>query len=219
MILFAADDHYGTRSGAVISGCLQPHFPHRLIENDWTLLADPEVMESCELLILNLISGTGSAPVPGEGVERQVRGYVEKGRPMLLLHGASAAFWQWDWWRALAGHRWVRGNDQDGFPSSTHPVQPYRLEVAKCRHPLCRQLTPLDLPEDEIYTKLEQTCPTMTLMETTIAEGTYPQCYITQTSWGGQVAGFLPGHRPEVTSHPGVIANVSCLIRFLLERG
>ena len=38
--------------------------------------------------------------------------------PLLLLHGSSAAFWHWDWWRRIVGYRWVRGNDPDGIPAS-----------------------------------------------------------------------------------------------------
>ena len=216
MILFFADDHYGARPGAVLNDALQTVFPIRFFENDWSALGDPVLMGECRLLILNLISGTGTAPLPGVAVEKQVRDYLEKGRPLLLLHGASAAFWQWEWWRALVGYRWVRGQDPDGFPASTHPKHPCLVVVSKCRHPLCRDLKPMDLPEDEIYTNLEQTQPVVTLMETTINEGTFPQCYVTRTPWGGPVAGFLPGHKPEVVSLPALVDNVACLVRFLL---
>ncbi len=215
MIIFAADDHYGARPGAVMSRNLQNTFPHRFVENDWSALEDSVTMDDCTLLILNLIAGTGAAAIPGDAVERQIKAYVEKGRPLLLLHSASAAFWHWGWWRQLVGYRWVRGEDPDGATPSIHPVHPYRVEVSKNRHSLCQQFKSFDVPEDEIYIKLEQTCPTMVLMETTIPEGTYPQCYLSQTSWGGQVAGFLPGHRPEVVGLPQIVDNVSCLIRFL----
>lgn len=216
MIIFAADNHYDAHPGAALSRGLMPRFDHRFMEDEWGGLADASLMSSCSLLILNLIAGTGSAPMPGSGEEQQVKAYMARGRPVLLLHGASAAFWHWTWWRPLVGFRWVRGEDPDGFQPSTHPTRPYRVEVAKCRHPLARQLRPLDLPEDEIYIRMEQTCPTMTLMETTIAEGAFPQCYVATTPWGGQVIGFLPGHRPEVAASPAVVETVSTLIRYLL---
>lgn len=202
----------------MLNESLQDSFPIHFVEDDWSVLADAGAMRSCSLLMLNLISGTGTAPVPGEAVERQVRAYLERGAPLLLLHGASAAFWQWDWWRQIVGYRWVRGADADGFEASTHPHHSCRVEVAKCRHPLCRQLKPMDLPEDEIYIRLEQTCPAMTLMETTIPEGTFPQCSICQTPWGGTVIGFIPGHKPEVTRLPVLVENVGCLIRYLLKQ-
>lgn len=218
MILFAADNHYGARPGAVLNEALQSRFPMHFAEDDWSALADPALMRECRLLILNLISGTGTAPVPGEAVERQVRAYLERGAPLLLLHGASAAFWQWDWWRPLVGFRWVRPSDPDGFAPSTHPRYPCCVTIAKNRHPLCRKLQPMELPDDEVYIGLEQTCPAITLMETTLPEGTFPQCYICETPWGGTLAGFLPGHTPEVTRHPGVVENVSVLIRHLLRQ-
>jgi len=217
MILFAADDHYGARPGAVLNQTLASSHSIHFVENEWSALEDAALMTSCSLLILNLISGTGNVPVPGEAVERQVRSYLERGCPLLLLHGASAAFWQWDWWRAMVGYRWVRGADADGFEASTHPSHPCLVQVAKSRHPLCRQLKPMDLPNDEIYIRLEQTCPTVTLMETTIPEGTFPQCHICRSPWGGAVIGFIPGHKPDVVRNPDLIANVKCLIKFLLE--
>jgi hypothetical protein len=63
---------------------------------------------------------------------------------------------------------------------------------------------------------LEQTCPTTTLLTTTIAEGTFPQAYVTTTPWGGRLAAYLPGHRPHVVAHPDMIANVRTLLDYLL---
>ena len=77
---------------------------------------------------------------------------------------------------------------------------------------------PLDLPADEIYTDLEEVSPTMTLMETRIPEGTFPQCCEARTPWGGRVLSFLPGHIPEVTGSSDLLADIEILIEDLLER-
>jgi len=217
MILFAADRHYDQHCGRVLHQHLAPHYPLMSFhEDDWRCFLDPALPQRCKLLILHFISGACNIPAPDAAAEPLVRATLERGCPVLLLHSGSAAFWQWDWWRPIVGHRWVRPNDPDGFAHSTHPVRPFRLEVAKTRHPLARQLRAIDLPEDEIYTDLEQTCPTTTLLTTTIAEGTFPQAYLATTPWGGQLAAYLPGHRPHVVAHPDMVTNVRTLIDHLL---
>ena len=70
----------------------------------------------------------------------------------------------------------MRGNDPDGFEASFHPHEPYKVVPAKCRHRLVKKLVPMDFPQDEIYTGLEQTRPFTILMNTTISMGTFPQC-------------------------------------------
>ncbi|MGC3990861.1 MAG: ThuA domain-containing protein [Chthoniobacteraceae bacterium] len=215
MIYFLADDHYGMRPGAKLFEVLNDRYSFVFRENNLHCLTEPE-FRKCQLLVLNLIAGTGGAVLPGAAIEHPLRAYIETARPLLLLHGASAAFWHWDWWRSIVGYRWVRNEDPDSFPASTHPTRPYQVKIAKCRHPLCKKLSPLDLPEDEIYIHLEQTTAAMTLLETTTDEGTFPQAWETMTPWGGRIIGFLPGHRREVVTHPDVVANVSTLIDYLL---
>jgi hypothetical protein len=214
MIYFFADNHYDAHPGAAIHDELKPSLEMSFFEDDLSALSSPNFANECELLILNLIGGTCGTQLANAEAEKSVRAYLENGRPLLLLHGASAAFWHWDWWRELVGFRWVRSNDPDGVAASSHPTRPYRLEVAKSRHPLCKLLQPIDIPEDEIYINLEQTCPVTILMSTTTEEGTFPQCHENQTPWGGKVIGFLPGHRPTVTRHPDVLRNVKALIEY-----
>lgn len=218
MITFLADDHFGSRSGALYYEVLKNRFEIEFHENDLSSLSKPSFAEECSLLILNLIAGTGGQPLAGPEAEHQLRTYLEQGKPLLLLHGASAAFWHWDWWRRIVGFRWVRENDPDGTPKSTHPIRPFRVDVSKCRHPLCTNLQPMDFHEDdEIYTRLEQTNPAMILMETTLQEGTFPQCWENLTPWGGRVIGFLPGHRKGTFENEQLIANVTLLITSLLN--
>ena len=120
-------------------------------------------------------------------------------------------------WRPIVGLRWVRHGDPDGTAASHHPVRPYQVVVSETRHPLCTQLADMDLPRDEVYMKLEQTCPVMVLMETTTDEGTFPQCHINQTPWGGTMIGFLPGHRKQVIRSKSVLDNCRVLINYLLD--
>ena len=220
MIDFFADNHYKVHPGRVIFEHLPEALRRRIRfdEDDWRRLEAGRWVDDCELVVLHLIGGTCGVEHPGPGAEGAIRSWCEKGGPLLLLHGSSAAFWQWPWWRGVVGRRWVRPNDPDGVSPSTHPKHPYRVEIARCRHPLAAKLRPLDLPTDEIYTDLEEVSPTMTLMETRIPEGTFPQCCETRTPWGGRVLSFLPGHLPEVTGSPELVADIEILIEDLLER-
>ena len=215
MIYFFADDHYNVHPGKVIF----EHLPDdrksgiRFFENDWTVLESASWLNDCELLILNLIGTTCNLPHPGPGAEKAVRQWCEKGGNILMLHGSSAAFWQWEWWRSIVGFRWVRPNDPDGVEHSTHPNKAYRLTVSKTRHVLTKSLEEIELPADEIYINMEQVCPAMILMETHIEEGTFPQF----SPWGGKLVNFIPGHAPEVTSNPKLIRNVETIIDYLLK--
>jgi hypothetical protein len=214
MILFAADNHYGQHPGRVLYEQLKSEYPIEFHEDDWTCFGQ-DLVARYELLVLNLIAGTCEVPVPGPEAEVQVKAWLNAGKPVLLLHGASAAFWHWEWWRPLAGYRWVRPNDPDGVASSHHPVRPYAARVSKARHPLCRRLQDVEMPEDEIYLNLEQTSPVMTLMETTTDEGTFPMCHETITPHGGRILAYIPGHRPDVVAQPGNVANCRTLLDYL----
>jgi hypothetical protein len=216
MIYFFADNHYGARPGFHIYRELSLRYSIRFFEDDYSGLADPAFASSCELLILNCIAGTGTAPPPGGDAESAVKAYCMSAKPMLLLHGASAAFSLWAWWRQCTGFRWVRPNDPDGVSPSVHPVRPYRIAPAKCRHPLMGTLTPIELPRDEIYTRLEQVNPAVVLMHTTIKEGTFPMLYESATPWHGRVIGFLPGHRPKVCSSAAIVSTAALCVDYLL---
>lgn len=218
MITFLADDHYNAHPGAALNEALAGRFPISFAENDLSALEAPGFAKDCELLILNMIGETCDQPAPTAAAEQAMRAYVEAGKPLLLLHGSSAAFWEWDWWRTMVGLRWVRPGDPDGVPASTHPVRPFQVVVSKCRHPLCKRLKPMDLPKDEIYTRLEQVCPVTVLMETDTDEGTFPQCWENVTPWGGRIIGFLPGHCKEAVQTPALVENVATLIEDLLSK-
>ena len=218
MIYFFADDHYQSHPGRNIF----EHLPEKLrcrmqfFENDWQLLESGSWLADCDLLILNMIGTTCNQPHPGISAENAVRTWYEKGGDILLLHGSSAAFWQWEWWRNAVGFRWVRPGDPDGVEASTHPIKPYSLRLTKSRHPLSAKLTGMELPSDEIYINLEQVSPAMILMDTAIEEGVFPQCMESVTPYGGKMLSFLPGHSPDVTGNAQYIANITAMVNYLL---
>ncbi len=216
MILFAADNHYGVHPGRRQYEALAGRIPGlRFFEDDWRCFSAFDLKRECELIILNLIADTCGVPAPDDAAADALKAYCETGKPLLLLHGGSAAFWPFDWFRRNVGLRWVRPDDPDGVPASCHPKEPFFVRRAKCRHPLAARLVEMDLPADEIYTGLEQTAPLWILLETVIGGETFPQCTESRTEWGGKVVNFLPGHRPEVVAHPGMTANLAVLIEYL----
>ena len=212
MILFVADDHYKARPGFMLAEKLKADYDLEFHENEWTALEQDHLIQRYDLIILNMISHTCGIQAPGVQAEKSVKEYLEAGGSMLLCHGSSAAFWHWDWWRPLVGFRWVRGQDPDGVEPSTHPKRPFTVRPAKCSHPLVKKLKVAEFPEDEIYIHLEQTCPVTILMETTTDEGTFPQVYLTQTPWGGQLISTLPGHAMEVVQSDINVSNTKVLI-------
>ena len=72
-----------------------------------------------------------------------------------------------------------------------------------------------DIPEDEIYTALEETAPIMTLMTAKVNGETWPQCCETVSPWKGRIVSFIPGHLPVCTENPDLVYNVELLIRYL----
>ena len=220
MIYFFADDHYKVHPGKNIFEHLPAKTKERItfVENEWDLLESGKWLNDCELLVLNMIGATCNLPHPGAEAEKAVRSWCEKGGNILMLHGSSAAFWQWEWWRRIVGLRWVRPNDPDQVEHSTHPVKPYSLRITKNRHPLTPRLIPFELDADEIYINLEQVSPVMVLMDTFIEEGVFPQCFETVSPWGGKLVSFIPGHSPASTAHDALIRNIDAIIAYLLEK-
>ena len=219
MIFFFSDNHYNTHAGRNIF----QNFPEDLkkrtafFEDDFSVLEDGSWEKKCTLLVLHLIGGTCSLPHPGAGAEKAVKNYCEQGGNMLLLHGSSAAFWQWQWWRSITGLRWARPNDPDQVDRSTHPQGICSVKVCKCRHELSERLIPFELPEDEVYTSLEQTRPAMFLMEGWVNGENSPQCSESHTPWGGKVINFIPGHKEICVNTPELSANIEILLRYLLK--
>lgn len=218
MILFLCDNHFGTHGGRLIAESLKDSGTRvHLVEDDFDKPLGSKLWAQTDLLVLHLIAATSGNPLPCDALCEEVLAYLRCGKPVLLLHGASAAFWHKDWWRTNTGLRWVRKDDPDGSAASWHPVRPFRLKRSKTPHPLATRLVPIDFPSDEIYIELEQTRPIWTLMQVTTDEGTYPQACLSQTQWGGAVGCYLPGHAPLLVSLPQNTHNVREFVNWLRQ--
>ena len=219
MIYFFADDHYGTHAGRCLYGQLPTELRDRTVftENEWDLLESGRWVDDCELLILHCIAGTCGQPLPSGGAETAIKSYLAHGGNVLLLHGSSAAFWHWAWWRRIVGLRWVRPNDPDGVMPSSHPHSPCQVVSVPSGHPLSKSLKSFDLEDDEVYIDLQEVSPVTVLMTTQIAGKTYPQCFETVTADGSRIVSFLPGHQETNVRNPTLSADVALLVKDLAE--
>ncbi len=220
MICFFSDNHYGSHAGRNIYEKLPDGLKRKTLfqEDDWALLESGCWEKDCDLLVLHLIGTTCGLPHPGSGAEKAVRRYVERGGDILLLHGSSAAFWEWDWWRKIVGLRWVRPNDPDGAPASTHPVFACKVEpVETPNHKLSGILRPFELGEDEVYIHLQEVSPVSLLMTVSREGEIFPQACETTTSYGGRIFSFIPGHKPESVAAPGLVENIVTILNYLTE--
>jgi hypothetical protein len=216
LIYFFADGHFNARPGHSLYEKLKEDKRISFFEDDISILAKPDFLDDCSLLIINMICGTGKLELPGADTEAGLKKYCESRRPLLLIHAGSAAFAGWEWWRKLTGLRWVRANDPEGEAPSVHPVKDFEVVPVKS-HPLSSQLRPFTLCNDEIYTRLKQECPVQVFMETKIDEGVFPMAFESKNQWGGSVFGFLPGHGTEAFENIDMIGDIVKIIEYAVK--
>jgi hypothetical protein len=217
LIYFFGDNHFGARPGYNLYEKIKGDFDIKFFEDDISILSKPGILNDCGLLMINLICGLGKLPQPDMATETEVKRYCMSGKPLLLIHAGSAAFSGWSWWRKLTGLRWVRENDPDGMEPSVHPVKDYAVRRTGSKHPLTKELKGFELKDDEIYTKLAQTTEVDALLETNISEGTFPMAFVSKNEWGGEVIGFLPGHKPASFENSDMTGDISAIIKYLLK--
>ncbi len=201
LILFA-DRHYDSFPGRTQAALLRPLCELTYIEEDYSALIAALAAQPGAILAVNSIAATpGNLTVPSE-LEAPLRAHLAAKAPLWILHGGSAAFWPWAWWRQLMPLRWVRNGDPDNAPVSTHPVVPLLLTPTAFARAQLPALTEVQLPVDENYIQLAEQQPFDTWLTTTFDGVVYPQAYSATTPWGGALHGFIPGHKPESLAHP-----------------
>lgn len=215
MILFLADNHFDAHPGRKIYDSLKGEYKFDFYEDDLTPLRSS--LDRYELLVLHLICGSRGSPEAKPEMEVNVKNFVDAGKPILLLHGASSAFSQWKWWRELVGLRWVRKDDPDGLPPSTHPKVSYEVKRCAADHPLSEAVVPFSSATDEFYINMASTAPITPLLEASWEDRVHVQCYVRESKAGGRIAGFIPGHAQTVVQSEPVLANIRILIDWLLE--
>jgi hypothetical protein len=216
-IFFAADNHYGTHSGKILYDIIKDDFNIDFYEDNWNGFSQNNFAYKYDLVILNMISGTSNVPSPSLQNIKNFVSYLQQGMPVFLLHESNAAFWQWSWWRNIVGFRCVKEDDPEGTDASASSICSYKIKKCKTIHPLRKKLNSIKFPSDELHTKLEQTCPAITIMEAILEEKNYPVCYETTTQWLGKVINYLPGHNAKTIKIPENIENCKTIINWLLN--
>jgi hypothetical protein len=216
-IIFFGDRHYDAwpcrqQADVIRALCNLLYIEENYQELVLALKANPRA-----ILALNSIAETpGNYPPATPEFESYIKSHLELGNDLWLLHGGSAAFWPWDWWRNLMPLRWVRSNDPDRIAPSTHPIVPLRLRPA-CNEP--HHVLPsagINLPADELYINLYSNRPYKTLLVVEHEGVNHPQAYSAETFWGGKIHGFMPGHSSTILSHPDYIRVFSSLLHLWL---
>ena len=82
-------------------------------------------------------------PDPNDQAKENLRGFVERGGGMVMIHFACGAFQGWPEFRNLAGRIYDRTNTHD-------PRGPFAVEVANTNHAITRGLASFGV-DDELY--------------------------------------------------------------------
>jgi putative membrane-bound dehydrogenase-like protein len=82
-------------------------------------------------------------PDPNDQAKENLRGFVERGGGMVMIHFACGGFQGWPEFRNLAGRIYDRTNTHD-------PRGPFTVELAQTNHAITRGLAPFQV-DDELY--------------------------------------------------------------------
>lgn len=146
-----------------------------------SVVEDPQFMASPELkkydvIVLNYQNHQVAAP---EGALANLKGVVEGGKGLVLVHFACGAFIDWPTktvakdFLTIAGRVWnpkLRGHDPRG---------PFKVNITDAQHPITKGLADFDT-EDELYTCLDGDVPIQVLAKATskVDKKDYPMAFV-----------------------------------------
>ena len=131
--------------------------------------------------------------------------WVQRGRPLILVHSALGAWPGWDDYCRWACRIWRWGPD-----GSVHPLEPAQLRVVP-GSPFHATWNTADLPRDEVYMALGETDRAIDLLTAHIAQGTVPAAWLSTRH--PNVGAWMPGHRGDSWSVPAMRDGFAHLIR------
>lgn len=216
-VIYFADRHYDAFPGRAQAALLKPLCDLVYIEEDYAALIDALRNWPDATLAFNSILGTPGNLTAPAGLEEPLRNHINRGAALWILHGGSAAFWPWSWWRQLMPLRWVRNADPDNPTPSIHPVVPFIITPTAYALEQLPALREVSLPTDEIYIRLAAQHPFDTLLSTCYDGVIYPQAYSARTPSGGALHGFLPGHKAECLTNADYISTFTTLAGYWLR--
>jgi len=137
-------------------------------------------------------------PDPGPTARANLKGFVQDGGGLVLVHFACGAFQAWDEFGLLAGRAWdpnLRGHDPHGA---------FTVEIADQTHPITRDLTAFETT-DELYTCLAGETPIHVLAtaQSKVDHQNYPIAFV--LPYGkGRVFHCVLGHDVKALANPPV---------------
>jgi type 1 glutamine amidotransferase len=137
-------------------------------------------------------------PDPGEKARANLKGFVENGGGLVLVHFACGAFQDWPEFGELAGRVWnpkLRGHDPRG---------PFKVDITEVSHPITRGMEPFET-DDELYTCLAGDKPIKVLAKarSRVDGKDYPMAFV--LDYGkGRVFHSVLGHDVKALANPPV---------------
>jgi type 1 glutamine amidotransferase len=164
------------------------------------VLEDPYRLDQTDLSkfeVVFLHFNNWERPDPNQAARENLRGFVERGGGLVVLHFACGAFADWPEFSELAGRVWDRKNTHD-------PRGPFRVELVDAPHPITRGLTSFET-DDELYTGLTGKQPITLLAEASSkTTGTDQPMAFTLTYGQGRVFHTPLGHDARAIHTPTV---------------
>ena len=157
--------------------------------------ASPE-LNDYDVIVLHFMDW--EQPDPGPAARANLKGFVQGGKGLFIVHFACGAFQEWPDFRDLAGRVWdpkLRGHD---------PYGEFRVDITKTEHPITQGLGSFETV-DELYTCLVGDRPVELLAtaRSKVDDKDYPMAFA--FSYGkGRVFNSPLGHDVPAISNPAV---------------
>lgn len=159
-------------------------------------LLDSGALSSYDAVLLHFMNW--EVPAPGEAARQNLRGFVERGGGLVLVHFACGAWQDWSEFRNLAGRVWdpkLRAHDPRGV---------FRVQIVDRNHAITRDIEDFET-DDELYTCLagERTVRVLATAKSKVDGLDYPMAFV--FNYGkGRVFHSPLGHDAKAFEAPAV---------------
>jgi len=203
LVLFA-DEHFGSGGREGILEALGKTTGRRpeLIEAS-AGLTKTDLADAAVLLLYH------TQEEPSAKTRETLTAWIESGKPTVFVHAALGGYKNWTQYHQWAGKIW-------DWKLSEHPYEECRTVATDPRFQAWKEAW---LPTDEVFIKLADASEVDVIAETTISIGTFPVAWINKSL--PNVVTWVPGHRREMWSVPGMASGLVEMIRLAScpERG
>lgn len=167
----------------------------RLMHNDVKVLdAKTHALTEADLRGMDLLCLFHYEPEATEETKAALRGWIEGGKPVMMLHSAIGAYRDWEEFHKWCGLVWKWG-------VSGHPFQPCTLKATDWAKGLFT-FTEAWLPHDEIYMRLREAAQLEPLLTSEVDGETVIRAWLNKEY--PNIVGFNPGHTNAIWRLPVV---------------